>query len=179
MSIPQISPVETKRRLDAGTAVLIDIREPAEHARENIADARLVPLSRLGPDEFARERAAATAIIFHCQSGNRTCMNFDRLVAAGPSEVYVLEGGLGAWKEAGLPTRLDHRQPIELQRQVMIAAGSLVLTGLILGAFVSSWFIALSAFMGCGLVFAGLSGRCGLAKLMTLMPWNKLAAAKT
>ena len=179
MSIPQISPVEAKRHLDAGTAVLIDIREPAEHARENIADARLVPLSRLGPDEFARERAAATAIIFHCQSGNRTCMNFDRIEAIGLPEVYVLEGGLGAWKEAGLPTRLDRKQPIELQRQVMIAAGSLILTGLILGYIFSPWFIALSAFMGCGLVFAGVSGWCGLAKLLTLMPWNKFAAGKT
>jgi rhodanese-related sulfurtransferase len=179
MSIPQISPVEAKRRLEAGTAVLVDIREPAEHARENIADARLVPLARLSPDKFARERAAATAIIFHCQSGNRTCMNFDKLEAVGLPEVYVLEGGLGAWKQAGLPTRLDRKQPIELQRQVMIAAGSLILTGLILGALISPWFIALSAFMGCGLVFAGVSGWCGLAKLLTLMPWNRLAADKT
>ncbi len=179
MSIPQISPVEAKRRLDAGTAVLIDIREPAEHARENITNARLVPLSRLGPDEFARERTTSKAIIFHCQSGNRTCMNFDKLEAVGLPDVFVLEGGLGAWKQAGLPTRLDRKQPIELQRQVMIAAGTLILTGLILGALVSPWFIALSAFMGCGLVFAGVSGRCGLAKLLTLMPWNRLAADKT
>lgn len=179
MSIPQISPLEAKRRLDAGTAVLIDIREPAEYARENIAAARLVPLSRLSPEEFARERAAATTIIFHCQSGNRTCMNFDRLEAVGLPEVYVLEGGLGAWKQAGLPTRLDRKQPIELQRQVMIVAGSLVVAGLLLGYFVSPWFMAISAFMGCGLVFAGLSGWCGLAKLLMLMPWNKLAADNT
>jgi rhodanese-related sulfurtransferase len=176
MSIPQISPVEAKRRLEAGTAVLVDIREPAEHARENIADARLVPLSRLSSDEFARERAAATAIIFHCQSGNRTCMNFDLLETIGLPEIYVLEGGLSAWKEAGLPTRLDRKQPIELQRQVMIVAGSLVVTGLLLGAFVSPWFAAISAFMGCGLVFAGISGWCGLAKFLMLMPWNKVAA---
>jgi rhodanese-related sulfurtransferase len=179
MSIPQISPAEAKRRLDAGTAVLIDVREPAEYARENIADARLVPLSVFGPDKFAQERAAATAIIFHCQSGNRTCMNFDKLEAVGLPQVYVLEGGLGAWKEAGLPTRLDRKQPIELQRQVMIAAGSLILTGLILGGLVSPWFIALSVFMGCGLVFAGVTGRCGLATLLTLMPWNQRATAKT
>jgi rhodanese-related sulfurtransferase len=179
MSIPQISPVEAKRRLDAGTAILIDIREPAEHARENIADARLVPLSRLSADQFARERAAATAIIFHCQSGNRTCVNFEKLEAVGLPDIFVLEGGLGAWKQAGLPTRLDRKQPIELQRQVMIAAGTLILTGLILAYLVSPWFIALSAFMGCGLVFAGLSGWCGLAKLLTLMPWNRLAVDKT
>ena len=106
-------------------------------------------------------------------------MNFDRLEAAGLPDVFVLEGVLGAWKEAGLPTRLDRKQPIELQRQVMIAAGTLILTGLILAYLVSPWFIALSAFMGCGLVFAGLSGWCGLAKLLTLMPWNRLAVDKT
>ena len=179
MSIPQISPVEAKRRLDAGTAVLIDIREPPEYARENIANARLVPLSGFGPDKFARERAAATAIIFHCQSGNRTCMNFDKLEAAGLPNAFVLEGGLGAWKQAGLPTRLDRKQPIELQRQVMIAAGSLILAGFILAYLVSPWFIALPAVMGCGLVFAGVTGRCGLATLLMLMPWNRRGTAKT
>jgi len=176
MSIPQISPLEAKRRLEAGTAVLIDIREPGEHARENIAAAHLVPLSRLDAHDFAAELKPGSAIIFHCQSGNRTCMNFDRLAATGLPDVYVLEGGLGAWKQAGLPTRLDRRQPIELQRQVMIVAGSLVVTGLLLGTFVSPWFVAISAFMGCGLVFAGISGWCGLAKLLMLMPWNKVVA---
>ena len=176
MSIPQISPAEAKRHLEAGTAVLIDVREPAEYARENIADARLVPLSVFGPDKFVHEREATTAIIFHCQSGNRTCMNFDKLEAVGLPNAFVLEGGLGAWKQAGLRTRLDRKQPIELQRQVMIAAGTLLLTGLILAYLVSPWFIALSAFMGCGLVFAGASGWCGLARLLVLMPWNKVAA---
>ena len=176
MSIPQIAPLEAKRRLEAGTAILIDIREPAEHARENIAAARLVPLSNFETHDFKAELKPGSAAIFHCQSGNRTCMNFDRLAAIGLPDVYVLEGGLGAWKGAGLPTRLDRRQPIELQRQVMIVAGSLVVAGLLLGTFVSPWFMAISAFMGCGLIFAGLSGWCGLAKLLMLMSWNKVAA---
>ncbi len=176
MSIPQISPVEAKRRLEAGTAVLVDIREPAEHARENIATARLVPLSNFEAHDLAAELKPGSAIIFHCQSGNRTCMNFERLAAIGLPDVYVLEGGLSAWKEAGLSTQLDRKQPIEFQRQVMIAAGSLILTGLVLAYLVSPWFIALSAFVGCGLVFAGVSGWCGLARLLVLMPWNKVAA---
>jgi rhodanese-related sulfurtransferase len=175
MTIPQISPIEAKRLVDAGAAVLIDIREPAEHARENIAGARLVPLAGLNAGQFEAERAPA--VIFHCQSGNRTCVNFEKLAALGLPEIYVLEGGLSAWKQAGLPTRLDRSKPIELQRQVMIVAGSLVLLGLILAAFVSTWFIAISVFMGCGLVFAGISGWCGLAKLLAVMPWNKAAVA--
>ena len=171
MNIPQISPVEAKRRLDAGTAILIDIREADEHAREHIAAARLVPLSRLHAHDFSAERQAP-AVIFHCQSGNRTCANFERLKAIGLPEIYVMEGGVLAWKGSGLPTTLDRNKPIELQRQVMIAAGSIVLTGLLLAYFVSPAFIVLTGFIGCGLVFAGLSGWCGLARLLRLMPWN-------
>jgi rhodanese-related sulfurtransferase len=169
MSIPQISSLEAKRLLEAGSAVLIDIREANEHARENIAEARLVPLSGLSPQAVGAEKRT---VIFHCQSGNRTCMNIDRLSGLGLADIRVLEGGLMGWKAAGLPTNLDRRQPIELQRQVMIAAGSIVLAGLLLAAFVSPLFVALTAFVGCGLVFAGLSGHCGLAMLLKRMPWN-------
>ena len=161
--------MEAKRRVDAGKAVLIDIREPGEYAREHIAAARLVPLSRIHPREFHAEQRA---VIFHCQSGNRTCVNSGRLRGLGLREIHVLDGGLIGWKAAGLPTMLDRRQPIELQRQVMIAAGTIVLLGLLLANLVSPWFILLTAFVGCGLVFAGITGLCGLARLLRLMPWN-------
>ncbi len=174
MNIPQISPLETKSRVEEGSAVLIDIREPAEHAREHIAAARLVPLSSLEAHDFTAE--GVKAVIFHCQSGNRTCANFERLSSLGLREIHVLDGGLLGWKAAGLTTRLDRKAPIELQRQVMIAAGAIILTGLVLAKFVSPWFVALTAFVGCGLVFAGFSGWCGLAKLLQLMPWNRSPA---
>jgi rhodanese-related sulfurtransferase len=177
MNIPQISPIEARRRVDAGTAILVDIREPDEHARENIAGARLAPLSSLDSQSFAGERKDALTVIFHCQSGNRTCMNFDRLEALGLGEITVLEGGLNGWKQAGLPTRIDRKQPLSLQRQVFIAAGSIVLAGFLLAYLVSPNFLVLSLFMGCGLVFAGVTGWCGLAKLLALMPWNKIATA--
>ncbi|MDW8399764.1 MAG: DUF2892 domain-containing protein, partial [Acetobacteraceae bacterium] len=85
---------------------------------------------------------------------------------------------LEAWKAAGLPVAEDRRQPIELMRQVQIAAGSLVLVGVLLGALLHPGFFALSGFVGAGLVFAGATGTCGLAQLLRLMPWNRgLAAA--
>ena len=177
MAIVQISPVEARRRLDAGTAVLIDIREPGEYARENIVGARLAPLSSLDTQSFTGERKDALTVIFHCQSGNRTCMNFDRLEALGLGEITVLEGGLNGWKQAGLPTRIDRKQPISMQRQVFIVAGSIVLAGFLLAYLVSADFLVLSLFMGGGLVFAGVTGWCGLAKLLALMPWNKIATA--
>jgi rhodanese-related sulfurtransferase len=88
----------------------------------------------------------------------------------------MLEGGLTGWKSAGYPTRVDHTKPIELQRQVQIAAGSLILLGVLLSWLVSPFFVALSAFVGGGLVFAGLSGWCGMAHLLALLPWNRKSA---
>jgi rhodanese-related sulfurtransferase len=85
----------------------------------------------------------------------------------------MLEGGIEGWKQAGLPAVLDKSRPIEINRQVMIAAGSLVLIGVLLGAIVRPEFYALSGLIGAGLVFAGVSGFCGMTKLLELMPWNR------
>jgi hypothetical protein len=114
-------------------------------------------------------------IIFHCHAGQRTAENAGRLQQATNCEAYILEGGIEGWKQAGLPVVADKSQPIEINRQVMIAAGSLVLIGVLLGAFVSSGFYVLSGLIGAGLVFAGVSGFCGMAKLLALMPWNRVA----
>ena len=172
MNIPQLSAPEAERRIKAHEAVLIDIREPDEYAREHIAGAHHVPLSRLDEHDFSKQRGA---VVFHCQSGNRTCINFDRLKQSGAADITVLEGGLNAWKAAGLPTVVDRRQPLPMQRQVMITAGSIIVTSLVLAYLVAPWFAGLAAFMGCGLMFAGVSGWCGLAKLLERMPWNMQA----
>ncbi|TFG89188.1 MAG: DUF2892 domain-containing protein [Hyphomicrobiales bacterium] len=115
-------------------------------------------------------------IIFHCRSGMRTASNAGRLKEAAPCEAYILSGGIDAWKQAGLPVITDQSQPIEINRQVMIVGGSLVLTGVLLGAFVAPAFYGLAGFVGAGLVFGGASGWCGMAKLLAVMPWNRHAA---
>lgn len=176
-AFPTLPPQEVKRRLDAGRAILIDIRDPNEYAREHILGARLVPLSGIDTHDFDRERASGVAAVFHCQSGRRTETNAARLIGTGFKEVYALEGGLNAWRAAGLPSHLDRSKPIELQRQVQIAAGSLVVLGVFLAASLSPWFVLLSGFVGAGLVFAGVSGTCAMARLLMLMPWNKTKAA--
>ena len=173
MTVKTIDAREAKRLMAEKGAQLVDIREPMEHARESIPGARLVPLSQMGAHDFSRD---CPAVIFHCQAGVRTTNNADKLSACGAPEIYLLKGGLAGWKEAGLPTSLDRSKPIELQRQVQIAAGSLVLLGLILAVSVSPWFAGLSAFVGCGLVFAGISGWCGMARLLAVMPWNRVVA---
>lgn len=91
-------------------------------------------------------------------------------------ESYILEGGIDAWKKAGLPVAFDRKAPIPTMRQVQIVAGSLVVLGTVLGATVAPAFYALSAFVGAGLVFAGVTGFCGMERVLALMPWNRPAA---
>jgi len=171
MTLKTIDPLTLKRRLDEGSIALIDIREPDEYAREHIAGARLVPLSSLEQHDFARQRDAA--LVFQCKTGNRTAANATRLQAVSCRESFALAGGLDAWKAAGLATQVDRTAPIDLQRQVQIGAGLLVLIGVVLSLVLSPWFIVLSAFVGAGLVTAGVTGFCGMARVLTVMPWNR------
>ena len=170
MNIQTVTPQRAAEMLSAG-AKLIDIRDADEHARERIAQAQPVPLAVL--DKGMPAELGNKALIFHCKSGNRTRAHAQRLAACASGEVYILEGGLDAWKRAGYPVTADRSQPIELQRQVQIAAGSLALLGVILGATVSPVFYALAGVVGAGLTFAGLTGTCGMARLLQLMPWNR------
>lgn len=170
-----VSPQRAAELVRSG-AVLVDIREADEHAREHIAGARHHALSRI--DQATPIRDGDDVVIFHCRSGARTKGNAARLAAATPNcETYILEGGLDAWKTAGLPVALDRSKPIDIMRQVQIVAGSLVLLGVVLGYAVNPGFYALSGFVGAGLLFAGVSGFCGMARLLSVMPWNRQAQA--
>ena len=172
MSIPTIKPAEARRHLDSG-ALLIDIREADEHAREKIPGARHLPLSMLDEADLAVHQGKP--VIFHCKSGARTQANAPRLAGklGETCEAFVVEGGLDAWRKAGLPVVSDRHQPLELQRQVQIGAGSLAFVGTLLGLLVSSWFFAVPAFVGAGLIAAGLTGFCGMARILMRAPWNR------
>lgn len=170
MSLKAVSSHEIRQYLDQG-AILVDIRSADEYTREHITEARHIPLEQLATDKTALQDR--TTVIFHCRSGHRTQMNANILGACVTGEVYVLEGGLDAWKKAGMPVTRDASQPMELQRQVQIAAGSMVALGTVLGVTLSPWFLVLSGFVGAGLVFAGISGFCGLARVLMKMPWNR------
>ena len=157
--------------LIAEGAKLIDIRDPDEYAREHIPAAHSIPLDSLPGGLNA---APGETVIFHCQSGARTVNNDARLArAASPANAFVVEGGIQGWKQAGLLTVEDKSQPLPLMRQVQIAAGLLILCGVVLGYSVSSGFFLLSGFVGAGLLFAGVTGFCGMARLLKVMPWNR------
>ncbi len=170
MPITTIKPQDADKAIAAG-ATLVDIRGPDEYAREHIACAVHVPLDCL--DKLPEAKGP---FIFHCKSGMRTQANETALKAAvGSTPCYILEGGLDGWRAAGLPTNIDRKQPLEIMRQVQLVAGGLVLTGVLLGFLVAPAFFGLSAFVGAGLMMAGATGWCGMAKLLQAMPWNRRA----
>lgn len=170
-ALNKIDAQQAKTLLDSGKAILVDIRESDEFAREHVPGAHHVPLSGFNPGDFPQDRGKIA--IFHCASGARTAEAAPRILASGFAEVYMLEQGLAGWKKAGLQTAVNRKMPISIQRQVQITAGSMVLIGVILGFAVSPWFFALSGFVGAGLTFAGLSGTCAMASILAVMPWNR------
>ena len=163
-----VSPIEARRMMGEG-ARLVDIRGTDEFARARAQGAenrRLDQIERIDGD---------SPIVFMCRSGMRTGSNAAQLAGCHAGEAFLLEGGLDGWRKAGLPVEEDPSQPLELMRQVQIAAGSLVLIGVLLGLTMAPGWFALSAFVGAGLVFAGSTGWCGMARLLSAMPWNRRA----
>lgn len=167
-----LSPAEIQAQMGRGGAVLIDVREPFEYAAERIEGAVPIPLGTIDP-EAIRQRYPDKRVIFHCAGGKRSAKACGQFANGKSEATYHLPGGIEAWKQAGLPTIKPAAGPIPVMRQVQITAGSLVVLGLALGHFVAQPFYLLSAFIGCGLIFAGVSGWCGMAKAVAWMPWNK------
>lgn len=169
----KLSPQDVQARLAAGKAVLVDIREPDEFARSHVPGAVSRPLSAFEQAHLAVDPDAD--VIFTCRTGMRTAGACDRLAGRVSGDAFVLDGGLDAWSRAGLPVTQDRKAPLEINRQVQITAGLLILGAVIAGFLVSPGWFALAGFVGAGLTFAGLSGTCGMARLLMLAPWNRRA----
>jgi rhodanese-related sulfurtransferase len=169
-----LKPSHVAELLKQGRAVLVDIREPDEFARRRITGAVSRPLSTLGPD---LRLEGDKQIIFTCRSGMRTTANCARLAELVGGEALILGGGLDGWSAEGLPVETIAKAPLELMRQVQIAAGLLILLGVALGYMVNPALFALSGLIGAGLTFAGATGHCGLARLLMIAPWNRTPAA--
>lgn len=153
-------------------AVLIDVREPAEVEATRIESAIVVPLS--GSLTISETIAKDLAIIVVCRSGNRSSKACPLISKQFPNhQIYNLDGGVMAWEKGGYPLIRSSRKVLPLDQQVQLTVGCLVLLASLLGFFSSPWFLLISAFVGSGLIFAGLSGTCGLAMLLARMPWNK------
>ena len=128
-----------KKWLERGEARPIDVREPPEYAAEHIPEAQLLPLSTFDPARVPQE--AGKKVVLHCVMGMRSAQAGQKLLDAGFTTVYIFRGGVQAWKDAGYATVRGQRTPLSLQRQVQIAAGSLILLGTLLGVIASPWFL--------------------------------------
>lgn len=157
--------------LKSGEAVLIDVREPGEYRAQHIAGSLNLPLGQC--QVAALPDLAGRKIILQCAGGTRSGKACSTLLnSQGDLPAYSLAGGLGAWKAAGFPVeRQGHLLP--LNQQVQLTVGLLVLVLTILGFMLHPYFHAGTALIGLGLINAGLTGWCGMAKLLALMPWNR------
>jgi rhodanese-related sulfurtransferase len=152
---------------------IIDVRTPVEYAEVHVAGAKLVPLDVLDPSAVMADRrdAADRPVYVICQSGKRSAKAVEKFRAAGFSNVLSVAGGTAGWEQAGLPV-VRGKKAMSLERQVRIGAGTLVLLGILLGWLIHPAFVGLSAFVGAGLLFAGITDWCGMGMLLAKMPWN-------
>jgi len=157
---------------------LIDVRAPAEYREVHVQIARNVPLNQLDAQAQmqARNGSANEPLYVICRFGSRGQQACEEFLKAGFSNVVNIEGGTMACVEAGLPV-VRGKKAISLERQVRIAAGSLVLLGAVLGLLIHPALIGLSAVVGAGLVFAGITDTCGMGMILARMPWNQVKDA--
>lgn len=174
--VKTVSCAELKQLYDSGAKFdLIDVRTPAEFQEVHATPARNEPLERFDPEKFCREHASDQPLYVICRSGSRGKQACEKLLKAGLENVVNVEGGTLAWDQAGLPV-VRGKKAISLERQVRIAAGTLVLIGTISGYFYPP-MLGLAGFVGAGLVFAGVTDTCGMAMLLARMPWNQVSSS--
>lgn len=170
-----IGAIEAQKILAAGEGILIDVREPEEFQNEHIAYALSLPLSHFDESLAQMHIAPDKKIIMQCFKGARgeqACMHM-QTASSCKNRLYNMEGGISAWKQAGLPVIGKTAPPISIFRQVQMIAGSLIVLLIFIGFFSTSAGFIGAGMIGAALFFSGLSGWCGMALLLAGMPWNK------
>jgi rhodanese-related sulfurtransferase len=172
MPTATISPRELFEAVQSGKSIeLIDVRTPVEFREVHATIARNCPLNELNPAQLTAGKNGSP-VYFICRSGGRGKQACESLAAAGIANAVNVEGGTQAWEQAGLPV-VRGKKAVSLERQVRIVAGSIVLIGVALGALVHPYWIGLSAFIGAGLLFSGITDTCGMGMMLARMPWNQ------
>lgn len=157
-------------------AQFIDVREPSEFASMHIARSICAPLSNI---EIALGSVSKDAPLYLiCQSGARARKAAERLTSRGITNIYIVAGGLNAWLSAGYPVERAKTAVWAMDRQVRLTAGSLILLGLGLGYAINTSWLCLSVFVAIGMIFSAVTDSCGMATLLSLMPWNKSSGKK-
>lgn len=169
-----LSPANASKLIEADKAAIVDVRETDEYRREHVAGAALFPTSIFSPASFPPARPDKSTLIL-CGSGQRATRVASAMRATGRDDIIVVDGGLRAWKAAGLPVVVNAAAAIPMMRQVMIAAGILVIGFTALAGLVNTWFLIGTGFVGAGMLFAGVTGLCAMATVLSKMPWNRAA----
>jgi rhodanese-related sulfurtransferase len=169
MSVKTVDPSTLRHWLEQGSAMLIDVREPAEHRSRNIMQARPIPLGKIDAAQLPDGRR----IVVHCLKGGRGASACEKLIRQNPKlEIYNLAGGIDAWAAAGLPIQTAGFA-LPLDRQVQLTIGIVLVVASGLALFISPLFAFVTGALGLGLSLAGATGFCGLARVMAYAPWNK------
>lgn len=174
--VSTITPQELQKLRESGQPIeLVDVRTPAEFREVHADLARLAPLDQLDPRAImeSRSRSQDAPLYLICRTGSRAKKAAEKFLAAGYTQIVLVEGGTLAWEQAGLPV-IRGKKTISLERQVRIAAGLLVFAGTLLGAFVHPSFLIIPGFVGAGLTFAGITDTCGMGMLLAKAPWNRV-----
>lgn len=175
-----ISPAELNALRTRVAAELIDVRSPGEFAAAHVPGAQLMPLGELDIATFLSRRGDSDKPLYIiCESGGRAKRAIEKFQQVGFNHCVLVEGGTEAWVAAGLPVNRGARKVLPLMRQVQIVVGLLSATGATLALTVHPWFALIPLVMGCGLLFAGISGFCGLALVLAKMPWNQTTGCAT
>jgi rhodanese-related sulfurtransferase len=176
-ALKTMSPRELNDVIQHGQQVhLIDVRTPAEYRSGHATGAISVPLDQLNPDDLIErlgdlEAGQENPLFLTCQSGLRAEQAAQCFVRAGFENLYLVDGGTEAWSKAGLPMR-PCGHTISLERQVQVAVGMLLLLKVLFGFTLHELFFAAIPLIGAGLIVAGLTRWCGMARLIAMMPWN-------
>jgi rhodanese-related sulfurtransferase len=169
-----VTPAELQRLKEHGPVDLLDVRTPGEFAAAHVPGARLAPLDDLDTGAIVKERGPEGGPIYVlCQTGGRARKAIEKFQRAGFEDCVLVEGGTQGWMDAGLPVIRGASRVLPLMRQVQLTVGLISATGAALALAVDPRFAFLPLLMGSGLVFAGISGKCGLALLLAKMPWNR------
>jgi rhodanese-related sulfurtransferase len=153
----------------------VDVRSATEFAAAHVPGAINIPLEQI--ERRTADLAANEPVVLICQSGTRARMARALLAESG-KKLVVLDGGTEAWLKAGYPSVRSTAARWALERQVRLAAGLLVVVGVLLAVTVSRWWLLLPGFVGCGLAFAGFTGFCPMGEALARMPWNRPCGAK-
>jgi len=183
---------EELKSLDPNASIILDVRTGMEHAEKRLTFGHAhMPLDELKPADFMMRHGLDkdSGVYILCRSGKRAAQAAEKFVAEGYRNIHVIEGGIIACEECGQKVEghavnmnaapAQAKGPISLERQVRIAAGAIAATGALLGLVINPLFSIIPLFVGCGLIFAGVTDRCGMALVLTKAPWNKMSCNAT